>query len=334
MEKAENKQKIKLLIIIEYLRKETDEENPVTTKNMCAMLARHGIKCDRRTLYQDIELLYQFGFPVGKKYVGHSMGYYYAGSVLNATELRFLFDSIEVAGFLPRERAEALQKKLTLMAEQLGNRPLPTDLLHFNEIKRTDTAVFENVETIGTALEQQKRIGFKYFDLNENQEKIFRKLGRRYLLDPIALIYNEGNYYLTVFSEKYDAFNVYRVDRMAEVQVLPEPVAEKALEMRKGIAAYTAQMFRMFGGESEEVSLRFPDKLLGAVYDKFGLDITVTRLAENILEAESTVQLSPPFYGWVFQFGGEMRITGPAKAVRGYSKAMKKAAEALAETEE
>ena len=334
MEKQENKQKIKLLLIIEFLRKQTSAESPVTTKDMCQKLMEQGIKCDRRTLYQDIELLEEYGFPVGKKHVGHAMGYYYEGTMLNETELRFLFDAIEAAGFLPREQADALQKKITVMAAQLGSRSLPRDLLHFNEVIRTDAAVFKNVKIIGDTIQNQTRLGFRYFDLNEKRERIFRKLGRRYLVDPIALVYNEGNYYLTVYSEKYDAFNIYRVDRMADLEILEEPIAQKALSMRENVGTYTTQMFRMFGGEPEEVSLRFPDKLLGPVYDKFGLDINVTRLADNVLEAESTVQLSPTFYGWVFQFGGEMRITGPSKAVKGYRKAVKKAFSGSLETDE
>lgn len=333
MERSENKQKIKLLVIVEHLRKETDADHPITTKNLCRILIEQGIKCDRRTLYQDIELLEEYGFPVKKVHVGHAMGYYYDGTLFDETELRFLADAIEAAGFLPREQADALQRKISMMAAQLG-RNLPRDLLHFNETVRTDAAVFSNVKIIGDAIQKHARLGFKYFDLNEDREKVFRKLGRRYFVDPVALVYNTGNYYLTVYSEKYDAFNIYRVDRMADIEEIEEQSAEKALTLRESVGAYTTQMFRMFGGEPEEVSLRFPDKLLGPVYDKFGLDITVTRLAENVLEAESTVQLSPTFYGWVFQFGGEMRITGPSKAVKGYNKALKKALTGIAGTEE
>lgn len=333
MEKSDNKQKIKLLVLVEFLRKETSDDMPITTMDMCKKLMEMGIKCDRRTLYQDIELLEEYGFPVGKKHVGHAMGYYYKGSVPNEMELRFLYDAVEAAGFLPRENADALQEKIVRLSTRLGRSRMLEDMLHFNQVVRTDESVFESVKTLGDAIFSRKRAGFRYFDLNENREKVYRKLGRRYLVDPIALVYNEGNYYLTVYSEKYDAFNIYRVDRMADIEILEEPVADKALEMRDKVSSYTAQMFRMFGGEPEDVSLRFPDKLLGAVYDKFGLDILVTRLADNVLEAESTVQLSPTFYGWVFQFGGEMRITGPAKAVREYRKVLKKALAGVSEGE-
>lgn len=329
----ENKQKIKLLVIAYYLRRETSEENPVTTPDLCGMLLSRGIKCDRRTLYQDIELLEEFGFPMGKKHVGHAMGYYYKGPLPTEMELRFLYDAVEAANFLPREKADALQNKIARFSDRIGRGALLEDSLHFNRVTRTEESVFDNVKRLGDTIVARKRLGFRYFDLNENRERVFRKLGRRYLVDPIALVYNESNYYLTVYSEKYDAFNIYRVDRMADIEMLPEPVSEKAISMRGKIGSYTAQMFRMFGGEPADVSLRFPDKLLGAVYDKFGMDVQVTRLAENVLEAESTVQLSPTFYGWVFQFGGEMRITGPGKAVREYRKVLKKTLASFSEEE-
>ena len=333
MEKQENKQKIKLLLIMEFLKKTTSADAPVTTRDMCDKLMEQGIKCDRRTLYQDIELLEEYGFPVAKKHVGHAMGYYYDSARLSEIELRFLTDAVEAAGFLPREQADALEEKLAVIGKQMGL-ALTKEPLHFNETLRTDADVFKNVEIIGNAVLGNNRLGFRYYDLDENREKVFRKLGRRYLVDPVAVIYNESNFYLTVYNEKYDAFNIYRVDRMTDIDILDEPIAGKALTMRENVSAYTTQMFRMFGGETEEVSLRFPDKLLGPVYDKFGLDINVTRLDSNVLEAECTVQLSPPFYGWVFQFGGEMRITGPGKAVKGYRKALKKALPGVEDTDD
>ena len=326
MEQKENKQKIKLLLIMDLLRRETDGEHPMTTKDLCSFLLEKGIKCDRRTLYQDMELLAAFGFSVNKRYVGHSMGYYYEGARFTEDELRFLVDAAEAAAFLPASDAQALQKKIMALGTQLGLH-VSENALHFNTLKRTSSDVFSTVSVLGKAIDEGKRIAFKYFDLNEKHERVFRKLGRRYILDPVSIIYNDGNYYLTVYSEKYGASSVYRVDRMAEVETLEEPVRPEAVALRKATGQNISEMFHMYAGETEEVSLRFPDRLLGPVYDKFGDSIQVSRLSENVLEAEATVQLSPTFFGWLFQFAGEMKITGPAKAIRLYKKAVMKAAE-------
>lgn len=74
-----------------------------------------------------------------------------------------------------------------------------------------------SIETVGfleEALQQKKRVSFYYFDLNEHSEKVYRKSKERYIVEPMALVFNEDNYYLTCYSSKYDGICNYRVDRM------------------------------------------------------------------------------------------------------------------------
>lgn len=328
-DKSANKQKIKLLLIMDYLRRETDAEHPVTTNALIAYLQGLGISCDRRTLYQDIDLFNEFGFTVKKKQVRHAMGYYLDRERLTAPEMRFLTDAVEAADFLPAPQADKLKDKLGTLASSLGIKP-EEDALCFHEKPRTGADVFLNVRLLSRCLTEKKRAGFRYFDLDENRKPVFRKAGRRYFTDPAALVYNEGYYYLVVYSEKYDSLATYRVDRMTEIRLLEEPVSEKALLIRAGVKERLQQTFRMYGGEPCRVKLRFPQGLLGPVYDKFGESVKVKRLGEDEFEAECEVQLSPTFYGWVFQFAGDMRILGSVRAMHGYEKALRRALEGMA----
>ena len=54
------------------------------------------------------------------------------------------------------------------------------------------------------------------------------------------------------------------------------------------------------------------------VIDRFGLDVETEELSEEKFLAKVPVDLSPTFYGWVFQFGGGIRIIGPEEAVDSY----------------
>lgn len=58
----ENWQKYKLLKLLELLRQETDEQNPLTTSALCSKLAEMGISCERRTLTKDIAVLNELGY--------------------------------------------------------------------------------------------------------------------------------------------------------------------------------------------------------------------------------------------------------------------------------
>ena len=85
------------------------------------------------------------------------------------------------------------------------------------------------------------------------------------------------------------------------------------------IAAFTKQTFSMFGGETETVTLQFANELMGAVYDKFGEDLQIQRVDEDSCSARVTVQVSPTFLGWVFQFQGKLRVTEPAALIEKYN---------------
>ena len=61
---AENMQKIKLLKLYEFLRKETDEDHPISRVELCKKLNEMGISSNVRTLSLDIETLTSNGYEV------------------------------------------------------------------------------------------------------------------------------------------------------------------------------------------------------------------------------------------------------------------------------
>ena len=59
--------KIKLIKLWEIINSETDEKHPISTKDLLSRLEREGIKCSRKTLYSDINLLNSFGYEILKE---------------------------------------------------------------------------------------------------------------------------------------------------------------------------------------------------------------------------------------------------------------------------
>ena len=57
---------------------------------------------------------------------------------------------------------------------------------------------------------------------------------------------------------------------------------------------------------------------MGAVYDKFGEDTQMRRISDSACEATVAVQISPTFWGWIFQFGKLMWITAPDAMINEY----------------
>ena len=67
MPRASN-QKLKLLYLLRYLMRETDQEHPVTVQQMIDELNRQGITAERKSVYDDIEALRLFGVTATEEF--------------------------------------------------------------------------------------------------------------------------------------------------------------------------------------------------------------------------------------------------------------------------
>ena len=99
-----NSQKMKLLRLVELLRQETDEQNPLTTTEILDRLDAAGISCDRRTLYKDIALLNEQGFEVMNCWVSREKGYYIEDRSFSVPELKILIDAVQSSSFITEKK--------------------------------------------------------------------------------------------------------------------------------------------------------------------------------------------------------------------------------------
>ncbi|NLF21450.1 MAG: WYL domain-containing protein, partial [Clostridiaceae bacterium] len=72
-----SEQKLKILYVKEFLENFSDEQNPVSTKEIIAYLEEKGIKAERKSIYDDIAALIHYGLDIIK--VGGQGGGYYLG---------------------------------------------------------------------------------------------------------------------------------------------------------------------------------------------------------------------------------------------------------------
>lgn len=314
----ENCQKIKLLKLYELLQQETDEEHPMTTMTIVHRLGEAGISCDRRTLSKDMAILNEYGYEFMWRKVSKEKGYYVEDRSFSVPELKILIDAVQAASFVTEKKTAELIDKIAALGGSHRADILKDNMVCFNTRKHSNEAIYYNVNYLEDAIQQQKKVIYRYFDLNEYGEKVYRKDGHHYVAEPVALVFNEDNYYLVAYSAKHDGTANYRVDRMDAVEVLDEPISEKVLQLRDSISSYTEQAFKMYGGQPMDITIQFNNKLIGVVYDKFGEGTRMVRLTEDSCVATVKVQVSPTFWGWIFQFGGQMRITSPESMIAEY----------------
>lgn len=314
----DNCQKIKLLKLYEILRQETDEQHPMTTMTIIERLGKLGISCERRTLAKDMAILNEQGYEVMFRWIGKEKGYYVEDRSFSVPELKILIDAVQAASFITDKKTSELIEKIADLGGGHRADILKSNMVCFNTRKHSNESIYYNVGYLEDAIQQQKKVIFCYFDLNEHGEKVYRREGHHYVVEPVGLVFHEDNYYLMIYSARHDGTANYRVDRMDKVEIIDEPVCEKALELRESVDCFTEQAFKMYGGQSVDITLQFNHRLVGAVYDKFGEDTKMIRLNENTCVATVKVQVSPTFWGWIFQFGRQMQITSPNNIIDEY----------------
>ena len=322
---AENNQKIKLLRIMEFLRAESAEGKPISTSQIISYLNNIHISCERRTLYKDMDMLIESGANIVKTELGRENAYYMNEVSFSLAEVKTLIDAVQAANFVPADKTADLVEKLLSYAGVRRSEIVRDNIIFYNNHKHSNQDIFENIEQIELAIRQKKQVSFYYFDLDEKRNRVYRKEKKRYITDPVALVFSEDNYYLVAYSQKYQNAVNYRVDRMDTVEVEEEPICEEALIKKRKTETYTEQIFKMYNGEAETVTLEFAPEMLGAVYDKFGENLEIRHCDGGWLKIKITVQISPPFFGWVFQFKDRMRIVEPSRVADEYIDRIKSA---------
>ena len=314
----ENYRKVKLLKLLELLRKHTDEQHPMTTSAICAAMDELGIPCDRRIVKQDVDNLNDLGYEVMVTMVGHEKAYYVEDRSFSLPELKILIDAVHASSFITEKKSQELIGKLADLAGEHRAEVLKRNMVCFNTRKHSNEKILYTIDTLEEAILNQKKVIFLYFDLDENGQRVYRRGGHHYVVEPVALVFNEDNYYLTSYSSRHDSTSNYRVDRMDGVEIIDEACGEKAMALRDEVASYTEQAFKMFGGRQEDVALEFDRGLIGAVYDKFGESVKMIPSGEKRCIATVKVRVSPVFWGWLFQFAGQMDIISPPKLMEEY----------------
>ncbi|MCL2019017.1 MAG: WYL domain-containing protein [Oscillospiraceae bacterium] len=309
MPKSTN-QKLKILYLMRILLTQTDENNLLSVNELISKLAAYDIKAERKTIYDDIEALRQFGIDVVME-KSKSFGYYVAERDFELPELKLLADAVQASKFITERKSKTLIKKLENLTSTHNAGKLRRQVYIQNRVKNMNESIYYSVDTLHGAISEGKKISFKYSDYNIKKERVFRRGGERYVVSPVVLEWSEGYYYLIAHSDDREGLTHYRVDRMSGTEKLDEN--RSLISDNFDLAEYSKKVFGMYGGEELDVKLRVSNKLAGVVIDRFGKDVRMIPDGKDCFTVRVNVALSPVFYGWLFQFGELCEVVSPQK---------------------
>lgn len=302
-------QKLKLLYIYTMLMEKTDENHPMTVKDMISELAKYNINAERKSIYDDIELLRDvYGLDI-IMVKGKSFGYYIGSRPFELAELKLMVDSVQSAKFMTSKKSLSLISKIEQLASHHDAQLLRRQVYVTNRVKAANENIYYNVDRIHEAIARNRQITFKYFEWTMDKTKKYRKDGQLYTENPISLTWDDENYYLITYKPKYNSFTHYRVDKMENISIIDENRIMPDEEFNP--AEYSKKVFSMFGGEEEFVSVEFDHSLAGVVIDRFGMDVPMHRTGDDKFVANLRVAVSRQFLSWIIGFGSKAKIISP-----------------------
>lgn len=302
-------QKIKLLILYDLLCKYTDANHALNTDEIIVLLAEKKIAVSNRILVRDIALLNEYGYEVlsyRKKYYY----YYVVNRHFDSAEIAFLADAVQASKLSATQKQTLTNKLMTTMGDFQATEL--TAAARFGTMpKRNNRHIIYTIDTLKQAIANNKKVSFQYYSLDYKKNKVYRKDGKRYVVNPLVVVWNKDNYYLVCYYDKYDDTVTYRIDRMEEAK---EEAAERVYRKEFDgfdIEQYRQSVFSMFGGDEQEIDFQFDSDMLDNVFDKFGEEVNIVKVDNNTYRLKVPIQVSKTFFAWVVGTQGKMRILAP-----------------------
>lgn len=318
-------QKQKLLYLRRIMLEKTDENHGLTSSEILAELAAYGIQAERKSLYDDLQVLEKFGMDICKT-KSSTVKYYVGSRDFELPELKLLVDAIQSSKFITEKKSFSLIHKLEGLASVYEGKELQRQVVISNRAKTMNERIYYLVDNIQNAIATDRKISFRYYrwELDySGMEKIVKREKVKadgYVASPWALCWDDENYYLIAYDSSSNSIKHYRVDKMDKIRLLDEPRDGGKTFEKFDLAGYSKGVFSMFGGTKTNVRLSVDNDCVGVIADRFGKDIYVTKESDSTFSVSVDVMTSKQFYAWVFGLGGKVRIISPQNVVDEFKK--------------
>lgn len=306
-----NNQKLKIVYLMKVLLDNTDETHSITMTEIISLLEAYGISAERKSIYDDIENLRQYGMDIIGKQQDRTYYYHVGTRYFELAELKLLVDSVQSAKFITAKKSRDLIKKIEAFASKYEALKLNRQVFVSERVKTMNESIYYNVDMIHAAIGSNIQIAFQYFQWDVNKEMVLRKNGDLYEVSPWALSWDDENYYMIAYDDFEHKIKHFRVDKMLHITILDKKREGKKLFGQFDMALYAKKTFGMFSGEEQIVKLECINDFAGVIIDRFGKEVTLIKLDDEHFTVNLKVAVSRQFIAWVIALGEGVRIIGP-----------------------
>lgn len=237
----ENNNRKRLLLILEFLKKNSDADNRVSREDISSYLENEGLNPpNRKTIYEDIKLLNSMGYDIEYD----DKGYYLLEAPFSLSEIKIIQDSLNSLKNFDIDLLHNLNDKLYSFISY--NEEMILDKLSYQS-KHKDKKLLQRLDLILEAINSKVAIIIKR--KNNNKEKIY----------PIFLHRSNDYYYFYYHYENNDSIYHYRFDNILDLSLTDE-VDSISISKNLILENIEASSNSFYKGKSESVTLLIKDE--------------------------------------------------------------------------
>ncbi len=296
------------ICFLEILKEYSDVEHILTMQDvMQKMKSIYNVTVDRRTVYGMVDVLQAVGYDIST-FRENGRGYYLRDRDFEVSEVRLLIDSVYSSQSISNSQTTRLVKKLGKLLNSHTRKQYKSLTVNKTGRKTTNHETFLNIELLDEAIRNRKKVEFVYLEYGFDKQLKPRR-EKRYCRDPYQMIATNEHYYLVCKKAGHETASLYRIDRMADVEILEEDIdtvmTETELQEMKEQTVYA------WGGKPETVVMRCKNHVLGDVIDKFGQNISI-RKEEGEETFIATLKVAPQgVQYWAQQYLENVEVLQP-----------------------
>ncbi|WP_314164210.1 WYL domain-containing protein [Lachnoanaerobaculum gingivalis] len=308
-------QKFKFTYLTKIMTEKTDDEHSLTMPQILDELKKYEVSAERKSIYEDFKDMERFGIDIIKEQKGRETFYHIAGREFELAEVKLLIDAVQSAKFITQKKSKLLISKVKKFVSEHQAKQLQRQIVINDRVKTMNESVYYNVDDIHTAINQNRKIKFKYYKWDIDKKLVERHGGIYFVVSPWALLWDDENYYMIAFDDWDNKIKHYRVDKMMYIEVGKDERAGKEEFKNFDMAKYSKATFGMYHGDKTKVCIKFTNHMCGVFIDRFGKDTIFRKTDENHSELVVDINVSPQFFGWIFSLGNDVEIVSPKEVV-------------------
>lgn len=310
------------IAVLRMLWDKTSPDKGIGKAQLLDACADQGIILDPRMLFSIVDGARAAGVPVDRPRTRglSEEGYRFTERPFSAWEVAFLSDSVECSKALTVSEKAELRERLAGLLPDFERTSARRKIVSGPSSDLYRTTLSESLDRLQAAINERRRVSFDYLEVDGRGGVEPRRTSSGVPVEPYELLYRDEAYYLLAgkaVGERVEP-RVFRVDRMRDIEVLDALCRSSLHDLGIDPHEVASAAFNMFvTGRERDVTLSFAPEYAKVVAEKFGRHV-IRSVDERSSVAEVRVWVSRPFFAWVFQFAGGVRIQEPEDVIEQY----------------